>query len=170
MNRRYRILFVCMGNICRSPIAEAVTRSMAQDLGLAAMMEVDSAGTHGHYHAGEAPDARARRIAAKRGYDLSRLRARAVVEADFDRFDRYPPPPRNGRSQSLGLAASICPPASRAQVGLFLDCCEGLVGGEIPDPYYGAESGFERVIDLCERAAKGLLADLAHRQGGPGRG
>ncbi|MEF8702340.1 MAG: low molecular weight protein-tyrosine-phosphatase [Candidatus Accumulibacter sp. UW26] len=157
MNRRYRILFVCMGNICRSPIAEAVTRSMAQDLGLAAMLEVDSAGTHGHYHAGEAPDARARRIAAKRGYDLSRLRARTVVEADFDRFDRI----LAMDEANLSALLRICPPASRAQVGLFLDCCDGLVGGEIPDPYYGAESGFERVIDLCERAAKGLLADLA---------
>ncbi len=106
-----------MGNICRSPIAEAVTRSMAQDLGLAAMIEVDSAGTHGHYHAGEAPDARARRIAAKRGYDLSRLRARAVVEADFDRFDRIVAMDEANLSALLRLS----PPASRAQVGLFLD-------------------------------------------------
>lgn len=88
MAPRYRILFVCMGNICRSPIAEAVTRGIAQREGLATVFELDSAGTHGHYHAGEAPDARARRVAAKRGYDLSRMRARSVVDADFVRFDR----------------------------------------------------------------------------------
>jgi len=73
---RFRILFVCMGNICRSPIAEAVTRTLALRQGLAALLEFDSAGTHGHYHAGEPPDARARRVALRRGYDLSRLRAR----------------------------------------------------------------------------------------------
>lgn len=153
----YRILFVCMGNICRSPIAEAVTRTLAQRQGLAAMLEVDSAGTHGHYHAGETPDARARRVAEKRGYDLSRLRARLVVEADFDRFDRI----LAMDEDNLAVLQRLRPEDSHARLGLFLECAGELGRSEIPDPYYGPEAGFERVVDLCELAAKGLLADLA---------
>ncbi len=156
MAARYRILFVCMGNICRSPIAEAVTRTLAQRQGLAAMLEVDSAGTHGHYHAGETPDARARRVAEKRGYDLSRLRARLVVEADFDRFDRI----LAMDEDNLAVLQRLRPEDSHARLGLFLDYAGELGISEIPDPYYGAEAGFERVVDLCELAAKGLLAEL----------
>ena len=163
---RYRILFVCMGNICRSPIAEAVARSLAQKQGLAAMLEFDSAGTHGHYHAGEAPDARARRVAARRGYDLSRLRARPVIKADFDRFDCI----LAMDEANLAALQRLRADDSRSKLGLFLDYAEGLGISEVPDPYYGAESGFERVLDLCELAAKGLLADFARRQGGQGRG
>ena len=157
MTPPYRILFVCMGNICRSPIAEAVTRSMAQRQGLATMLDLDSAGTHGHYHAGEAPDLRARRVAARRGYDLSRLRARLVIAADFDRFDRI----LAMDEANLAGLQRLCPEDSRSKLGLFLDYATGLGISEIPDPYYGAESGFERVVDLCELAAKGLLAEFA---------
>jgi len=148
-----------MGNICRSPIAEAVTRTMAQrqGLGLGPALEFDSAGTHGHYHAGEAPDARARRVAARRGYDLSRLRARSVIGADFDRFDRI----LAMDESNLASLRRQCPAESRSKLGLFLDYARGLGISEIPDPYYGAESGFERVVDLCELAAGGLLAELA---------
>ncbi|MCM8622294.1 MAG: low molecular weight phosphotyrosine protein phosphatase [Candidatus Accumulibacter sp.] len=160
MNVPYRILFVCMGNICRSPIAEAVTRTMAQRQGLAAMLQLDSAGTHGHYHAGEAPDVRARRIAAKRGYDLSRLRARPVIDADFDRFDRI-----LGMDESNFFALQRqCPEEHRVKLGYFLDYAPALGINEIPDPYYGADSGFERVLDLCELAATGLLADYMRRR------
>ncbi|WP_300454223.1 low molecular weight protein-tyrosine-phosphatase [Accumulibacter sp.] len=155
--QRIRILFVCMGNICRSPLAEAVTRGMAQRQGLAAMLEVDSAGTHGHYHAGETPDPRAQRVAAKRGYDLSGIRARPVIEADFERFDRL----LAMDEANLSALRRQCPDASRTKLGLFLDYAEGLGVAEIPDPYYGAESGFERVIDLCELAGRGLLAACA---------
>lgn len=159
MAERFRILFVCMGNICRSPIAEAVTRTMAQRQGLAAMLQLDSAGTHGHYHAGEAPDARARRIAAKRGYDLSRLRARSVIDTDFDRFDRI-----LGMDESnLFALQRQCPEEHRLKLGYFLDYAPALGINEIPDPYYGADSGFERVLDLCELAAAGLLADYMRR-------
>jgi protein-tyrosine phosphatase len=156
---RYRILFVCMGNICRSPIAEAVTRGIAQREGLATVFELDSAGTHGHYHAGEAPDARARRVAAKRGYDLSRMRARSVVDADFVRFDRI----LAMDETNLSLLRRQCAEESRPRLGLFLDYATGLGISEVPDPYYGAESGFERVLDLCELAATGLLA--AYKRG-----
>ncbi len=156
----YRILLVCMGNICRSPIAEAVTRAMAQRQGLAALLEFDSAGTHGHYHAGEAPDARARRVALRRGYDLSRLRARSVIDADFDRFDRI----LAMDQANLTALQRECAEGNRSKLGLFLDYAPSLGINEIPDPYYGAESGFERVIDLCELAAKGLLEDFARGQ------
>ncbi len=159
MAPRYRILFVCMGNICRSPIAEAVTRAIAQREGLATAFELDSAGTHGHYHAGEAPDARARRVAAKRGYDLSRMRARSVVDADFVRFDRI----LAMDEANLSLLWRQCAEESRPRLGLFLDYATGLGISEVPDPYYGAESGFERVLDLCELAATGLLA--AYKRG-----
>ena len=154
---RYRILFVCMANICRSPIAEAVARALAQRQGLAAMCEFDSAGTHGHSHAGEAPDPRARRLAARRGYDLSRMRARPVIDADFDRFDRLL---AMDQANLSGLQRQ-CPAEKQARLGLFLDYAEGLGLAEIPDPYYGADSGFERVLDLCELAANGLLAACA---------
>ncbi|WP_313951761.1 low molecular weight protein-tyrosine-phosphatase [Accumulibacter sp.] len=156
----YRILFVCMGNICRSPIAEAVTRSMAQREGLTAMVETDSAGTHGHFHAGEAPDPRARRVAAKRGYDLSRIRARRVAEADFDRFDRI----LAMDEDNLALLRRQCPEESHAKLGLFLAYAPDLGITEVPDPYYGGEEGFERVLELCELAARGLLSACEHGQ------
>ena len=156
----YRILFVCMGNICRSPLADAVTQGLAQREGLAAMLETDSAGTHGHYHAGEAPDPRARRVAAKRGYDLSKMRARRVIVADFDRFDRI----LAMDEDNLANLQRLCPEENRAKLGLFLAYAPDLGVFEVPDPYYGAESGFERVVDLCELAARGLLAACEHGQ------
>ncbi len=155
--KRYQVLFVCMGNICRSPIAEGVTRSLAQRAGLAARIEFASAGTHGHYHKGEPPDPRARRVAARRGYDLSGIRARIVVEADFARYDRI----LAMDESNLSLLESICPEDERGKLGLFLAYAPELGLYEVPDPYYGAESGFERVLDLCERAANGLLAAVA---------
>lgn len=157
---RYRILFVCMGNICRSPMAEAVVRSMAQREGLGALLETDSAGTHGHYHAGESPDPRARRVGAKRGYDLSKIRARRVIEADFERFDRILALDQD----NLANLQRLCPEECRSKLGLFLDYASDLGVSDVPDPYYGAESGFERVLDLCELAAKGLLAACEHGQ------
>lgn len=156
MAAQYRILFVCMGNICRSPIAEAVTRTLAERQGLAAILDFDSAGTHGHYHAGEPPDARARRIAMKRGYDLSRLRARSVIDADFERFDHI----LAMDEANLSDLQRLRPEASLSRLRLFLDYVPSLGVTDIPDPYYGAESGFDRVVDLCELAARGLLADL----------
>lgn len=154
---KYRILFVCMGNICRSPMAEAVTRHLAEKAGLAARITVASAGTHAREHAGWAPDERARRVASRRGYDMSKIRARAVVPEDFDRFDRI----LAMDAANLSLLRGKCPEESRAKLGLFLRCADSLEITEVPDPYYGDETGFERVLDLCELAASGLLKELA---------
>jgi protein-tyrosine phosphatase len=154
---KYRILFVCMGNICRSPMAEAVTRHMAEKEGLATRITVASAGTHAREHAGWAPDERARRVAARRGYDMSKIRARVVIPEDFDRFDRI----LAMDAANLSLLRGKCPEESRAKLGLFLRCADSLEVTEVPDPYYGDESGFERVLDLCELAASGLLKELA---------
>ncbi len=149
-----RVLFVCMGNICRSPLAEEVCRTLAARSGLAGAIKVDSAGTHG-YHVGEAPDARAQRVAARRGYDLSRLRARQVVPEDFERFDRIFAMDR----ANLAALRRICPPARHDRLSLLLDCVPALAGTEVPDPYYGNEAGFEHVLELCEAAVRALLAN-----------
>jgi protein-tyrosine phosphatase len=152
---RQRILFVCMGNICRSPTAEGVARSLAGARGLAAWFEFDSAGTHG-YHVGSPPDPRARTAAAQRGYDLSALRARQVAPADFERFDRILAMDRD----NLALLRQACPKEERGKLALFLDFSVRFDLDEVPDPYYGGAEGFERVLDLVEDAAHGLLDEL----------
>lgn len=149
-----------MGNICRSPIAEGVSRGLALSTGLAGLLELDSAGTHG-FHVGEAPDERAQRVAARRGYDLSGQRARLVEAADFQRFDRIFAMDRG----NLAALRRICPPEFQDKLALFLDCTADMAGGEVPDPYYGNEAGFVRVLDLCEAAARGLMAQCAAQQG-----
>lgn len=154
--RPQRILFVCMGNICRSPTAEGVTRALAERAGVASIFEFDSAGTHG-YHIGAAPDARARKAAAQRGYDLSALKARQVSHSDFERFDRLLAMDRG----NLELLARACPAEHQGKLGLFLEFGTGFVEDEVPDPYYGGEDGFEHVLDLIEDAASGLLKRLA---------
>ncbi|MDP1653083.1 MAG: low molecular weight protein-tyrosine-phosphatase [Rhodocyclaceae bacterium] len=147
-----RILFVCMGNICRSPTAEGVTRALAEKQGLAETFEFDSAGTHG-YHIGTPPDARAREAAAKRGYDLSSLKGRQVNEFDFVRFDHILAMDRD----NLELLRKACPEEELGKLGLFLEFATRNTVDEVPDPYYGGPEGFERVLDLIEDAAAGLL-------------
>ncbi len=141
-----------MGNICRSPAAEVVVRALADEAGLSSFLEVDSAGTHA-YHEGEAPDPRVRKAAARRSYSLGGLRARRLTEADFTRFDRILAMDR----QNLAFMRRICPPEFHSKLGLFLDFAEAVPDDEIPDPYYGGPEGFERVLDLCELAGKGLI-------------
>lgn len=158
MYAKHRILFVCMGNICRSPTAEGVARVVAEKSGLAAAFEFDSAGTHG-YHIGDPPDSRTVRAAATRGYDISGLRARRVSEFDFVRFDRLLAMDRD----NLALLRKACPPEHRHKLGLFLDFAEGADLDEVPDPYYGGPEGFEYVLDLVEDAAWGLVRTLARR-------
>ena len=148
-----RVLMVCMGNICRSPTAEAVLRQRLVGHGLDAQVEVDSAGTGG-WHAGEAPDSRAQRHALRRGYDLSRLRARRVVEADFERFDLLLAMDEDNLSELQRLK----PAGARAELRLF-------AAVEVPDPYQGGSQGFENVLDLIEQASDGLLAELRTRLG-----
>lgn len=148
-----RILFVCSGNICRSPTAEGVARQVAKARGLADRFEFDSAGTH-DYHVGEAPDRRASAAARRRGYDLSALRARQVSVADFQRFDLILALDRG----HLEWLARRSPADARAGLALFLDLVPGHAGEDVPDPYYGGEAGFEHVLDLCEAAVEAILA------------
>ncbi len=157
-SEKTRILFVCMGNICRSPSAEGVARSLFDRAGLAAQVDLDSAGTHG-YHVGEPPDQRARQAAARRGYDLAPLRARQVSDADFSRFDLILAMDR----ANLSALSRRCPAEERHKLRLFLDYAHNWREDEVPDPYYGGDAGFERVLDMIEDAVHGLIEDLRRR-------
>jgi protein-tyrosine phosphatase len=148
------ILFVCHGNICRSPTAEAVMRARLDAAGLSGRARVDSAGTH-DYHVGEAPDPRACRAAASRGYDMSQLAARQVEAADFERFDHILAADRS----NLAFLQRRCPVANRHKLALILDPLPPP-GLEVPDPYYGGESGFDRVLDMIEAACDGWITRL----------
>ncbi len=150
-----KVLFVCTGNICRSPTAHGVFRHLVQAAGLDDRIAVDSAGTHG-YHVGEPPDQRSVRAASARGYDLSDLRARRVTAADFAEFDHILAMDRGHLDQLLRLR----PPGARAEVRLFLDDAPHAPRREVPDPYYGEGGHFAEVLDLVEAGARGLLARL----------
>lgn len=150
-----KILFVCMGNICRSPTAEAVLRHYVAVAGLAHLIEIDSAGTH-DYHVGDAPDARTQRAARQRGYDMSQLRGRQVETADFSRFDYV----LAMDYANLAILQRKMPQDASCHLGLFLDYAQHHAGREVPDPYYGGTEGFERVLDMVEDAAQGLLQHL----------
>lgn len=152
-NPDVQLLFVCLGNICRSPTAEGVAASMLADRGLDERIAVDSAGTHS-YHIGAAPDARAQEAALRRGVDLSCLRARAVEPADFQRFDLLL---AMDQSNYEHLEATAARQGGHAQVRRLLDYAGG---GEVPDPYFGAGDGFERVLDIIEAGCRGLLDEL----------
>lgn len=147
-----KVLFVCTGNICRSPTAEGVFRHLVMQAGLDRRIAADSAGTHG-YHVGEPPDPRSQRAAKARGVDLSDLRARKVTAADFAEFDCILAMDHGHLTQLRRMA----PPDSRATVALFLDYAPGAAGREVPDPYYGEGNHFTEVLDLCEAGAAGLL-------------
>lgn len=151
----HKVLFVCTGNICRSPTAEGVARGLATRQGVQHLFEFDSAGTHG-YHVGEAPDPRTVAAALRRGYDLAPLRARRVTEFDFVRFDRVLAMDRD----HLELLRRACPPPQWNKLGLFLDFSESFDQDEVPDPYYGGAEGFEQVLDLVEDAAAQLIRKL----------
>jgi len=147
-----------MGNICRSPTAEGVVRVHLERAGLAADVELDSAGTHG-YHIGKAPDDRARKAAAMRGYDLSALRARRVSDLDFIRYDRILAMDRD----NLDELRQVCPAEHRHKLGLFLEYSRNFREREVPDPYYGGAEGFEHVLDLVVDAANGLIESLSRK-------
>ena len=153
MKNDISVLFVCMGNICRSPTAEAVFRARVEEAGLARHILIDSAGTH-DYHIGDPPDARAQRAALQRGYDMSALRGRQVDLPDFTRFDYVLAMDR----ANLAILQRLCPQAQRERLGLFLEYARQHDEREVPDPYYGGADGFERVLDMVEDAAEGLLA------------
>lgn len=150
-----RILFVCTGNICRSPTAEGVARHVIDTSGLHALVEVDSAGTHG-YHVGETPDPRTRKAAARRGYHLDSLVARRLEIADFQRFDLLLAMDRGHYESMLRMSPQVYHP----KVDLFMRYARSFDIDEVPDPYYGGENGFEAVLDMCEDAVDGLFASL----------
>lgn len=155
---KIRVLFICMGNICRSPTAEAVFRDYVERAGLSDAIQVDSAGTH-DYHIGEAPDARTQRAASQRGYEMGHLRGRQVQADDFSRFD-YVLAMDEGNLQIL---QRLRPQDAASHLGLFLDFARRHREREVPDPYYGGADGFERVLDMVEDAAEGLLQHLVQR-------
>lgn len=150
-----RVLFVCLGNICRSPTAEAVFRDLAHRQAANLAIEVDSAGTHG-FHTGSPPDERAIAAARRRGIDMSTHRARVVEAGDFERFDLL----LAMDEPVYERLRKIAPREQAGRVRLFLEYASQLNRREVPDPYYGGETGFEEVLDLVEEAARGLLAAL----------
>jgi protein-tyrosine phosphatase len=151
----FRILFVCMGNICRSPTAEGVLRALAARELPELLLEVDSAGT-ASYHVGQPPDPRTCAAAARRGYQLAALRARTVEAADFERFDLI----LAMDEENLSVLRRRAPAHARERLHLFLEFAPEAASREVPDPYYGGPNGFEEVLDLVEYATRGLLTYL----------
>jgi protein-tyrosine phosphatase len=151
-----RVLFVCLGNICRSPTAEGVLRAIAAREFPLLKLDIDSAGT-ANYHVGEPPDRRTVAAARRRGYDLGGLRARQVVPGDFGRFDHV----LAMDHANLAELERLRPAAATAKLALFLEFAPDAQTLDVPDPYYGGVEEFERVLDLCEMAARGLLTRLA---------
>lgn len=154
MSMAVKVLFVCMGNICRSPTAEAVFKHYVAQAGLQNVILSDSAGTH-DYHIGEPPDPRAREAAQRRSYDLESLRARRVTVKDFAAFDLV----LAMDEHNLSVLRRHSPPEYAHKLRLFLEFGKSGVR-EVPDPYYGGPQGFESVLDLVEDAAQGLLRHI----------
>ncbi len=152
-----KVLFVCMGNICRSPTAQGVFEVLLEEEGLRRRVEVDSAGT-GPWHAGKQPDSRAQAAASSRGYKLDKQRARQVKVEDFDKFDLILAMDQD----NIAELHKICPEHERHKVKLFLSYGNSSEFQEVPDPYYGGQNGFELVLDLIEDAGKGLLQSIKH--------
>jgi protein-tyrosine phosphatase len=154
-----RILFVCMGNVCRSAMAEGAFRRLLRDAGLADEVYVDSAGTHS-FHTGIAPDKRSQQTAGRRGIDLSSIRARRVVEEDLAKFDCVLAMDRDNLEHLFAMCSHL---QQRKKVHLLMEFAPDLPEQEVPDPYYGGLSGFERVMDLLEVATEGLLYRIRER-------
>jgi len=153
--RKIKILFVCMGNICRSPTAEGVFTDLVAKRNLTDYFKIDSAGTHA-YHIGDAPDLRAQKAARDRGVELKHLRARKVVVGDFEEFDHI----LVMDDENYQVIDEACPAEFKHKLRHFLDYAPHINTREVPDPYYGGSYGFERVLDMAEAASEGLLAAL----------
>ena len=149
------VLFVCLGNICRSPTAHGVFQGMVDSSGFGDAIEVDSAGT-GDWHIGHSPDQRTAQVAATKGYDLSQLRARLVTGDDFAQFDYIIAMDRSNLSDLKAMQ----PSSYQGCLSLFLDFTAQATYSEVPDPYYGGEDGFELVFNLVEEASRGLLQHI----------
>lgn len=154
-----KLLLVCMGNVCRSRMAQVVTRHLARQAGLARLLQIDSAGTHAGSD-GEASDPRADVVLSGRGYPLEAHRSRQVTAGDFERYDLI----LAMDQANLNDLLLICPTEHRHKLRLFLAQAQGVDVGDVPDPYYGDIQGFERVLDLCEAGARSLIA---HCQAAP---
>jgi protein-tyrosine phosphatase len=155
VDAEYRVLFVCMGNICRSPTVEGVFRAIVAREFPGRSIHIDSAGTHA-YHVGHPPDPRAQSAALRRGIDLSALRARRIAEVDFSSFDLVLAMDR------LNVAGmhEVCPPELQTRIRLLMEFAPAIDREDVPDPYYGGSNGFEYVLDLAEEASAGLIAHL----------
>jgi protein-tyrosine phosphatase len=154
----FAVLFVCMGNICRSPTAEGVFAHMLREAGLAERVRVDSAGTH-NYHPGSPPDERSQQHALHRGYNLSSLRARRVQAEDYERFDLL----LAMDWDNLALLEDDCPPEHARKLRRLMEFAQVSSHTVVPDPYHGGDQGFEDVLDLVEQACIGLLSHVRHR-------
>ncbi|MGH8704053.1 MAG: low molecular weight protein-tyrosine-phosphatase [Burkholderiales bacterium] len=148
-----KLLLVCTGNICRSPTAAGVLQRLAHESGLS--LSVDSAGTH-DYHVGEPPDERAQEHARRRGYDLSRLRARQIAQHDFAAFDLVLALDRG----HLSILERLCPREQRHKLRMLMDFAPAAGVRDVPDPYYGGPEDFEKALDLIEAASRGLIGHL----------
>ena len=158
MTSKYSVLFVCMGNICRSPTAHGVFRQKVIEQGLALQVAVDSAGTH-NYHPDSPPNERSQVHAAKRGYDLSDLRARQIQDEDFERYDLI----LVMDWDNLALVEDVCPPTYLGKVRRLTEFCIQNDSPVVPDPYYGGSHGFDHVLDLIEDACEGLIKHVRQK-------
>jgi len=154
----FKVIFVCMGNICRSPTAHGVFRDYVKEAGLSHMVEVDSAGTHA-YHIGDEPDQRSQKHAHRRGYDLSNLRARQLNESDFEKFDLVLVMDWDNHA----IAGQIAPRHHQHKLRRLTEFCKTMQASIVPDPYYKGDEGFEEVLDLVEDACDGLLEHVQAR-------
>lgn len=157
-----RILFVCMGNICRSPTAEGMFRHVLAAQAPQLQVEIDSAGTH-DYHVGDPPDRRSIAAAKRRGIDLSSLRARSVAAEDFANYDLI----LAMDEENLSELKRRAPAQHHERIRLMMEFAPLAASRAVPDPYYGGAQGFEQVLDLLEEAARGLVQELLQRQGRP---
>ena len=165
---KHRLLFICLGNICRSPMAEGAFRRVAQEEGLLDRFEIDSAGL-GNWHVGQAPDTRAQAAAADRGIDISSQCARQVRSEDFERFDLLLAMDSMNHTELMELA----PENAQHKIRYFLDYAPNAATRDVPDPFYGGRAGFDHALDLIEAAARGLLSELLESDGSiaaPSRG
>jgi len=153
--KKIKVLFICMGNICRSPTAEGVFTQLINKHKLSNQFEIDSAGTHA-YHIGEQPDYRSQQAAKERGIDLSKQRARKVIYGDFEDYDYLLVMDKDNYRTLM----NACPISYRDKIGYFLDYAPELNCREVPDPYYGGEYGFDNVLTMIEAASKGFLQFL----------